>query len=166
VSALPGLIRTFCIRRLARLTAEAFGVPAPVVRGPALSALDTYARFTTAEAERVLLSDPRAEAVQATLFENARHLGSRLRAGLLIRSPQRAAAVLRALYRVIGVEFTSARGEFKVTQCFFAYRYSPLVCRFISALDAGLFSGLSGGGVLEFRRRISEGAAFCEGVLT
>jgi hypothetical protein len=165
VSKVPGFIRTVCIRRLARLTADAFGVPAPGVRGPALAALDTYARFTTAEAERALWSGPGAAAVQARLFSNARQLGRRLRAGLLIGSPERAAAVLRTLYLVIGVEFTSAHGEFRVTRCFFASRYSPLVCGFISSLDAGLFSGLSGGGVLEFRQRISEGAAFCKGVL-
>ena len=161
----PGFIRTICIRRLARLTADAFGLPAPGVRGPAPAALDAYARFTAAEAERALLPGPGAVAVRARLFSSARHLGSRLRAGLLIRSPKRAAAVMRTLYQVIGVEFTSAHGGFMVTRCSFACRYSPLVCGFISSLDAGLYAGLSGGRVLEFRTRITEGASFCKGVL-
>lgn len=72
---------------------------------------------------------------------------------------------MRALYEVIGVEFSSAGGEFTVTKCHFAARYSPAVCGLVSSLDAGLFSGLSGGGELLFRGRITEGAAFCGGAI-
>lgn len=163
--SVPSFVRVWCIRRLARLTAEAFQVPAPAVEGPCSAALDTYAAFTAAQAQRVLVSSSPLEPVQARLFSNARDLGRRLRAGLLVPGPRRAAAVLRALYQVIGVEFRSAGSEFTVPRCYFASRYSPDVCRLISSLDAGLFSGLSDGGVLEFRGRITEGARFCSGAL-
>ena len=159
----PRFLRVPCIRRLSALTADAFQLPRPSIRGPWSEALDAYAAFTAEAARRALRDETRLESLRARLFVNAHDLGSRLRTVLRIRSPRRAASVMRALYAVIGVDFGSANGEFEVLACRFARCYSPQVCRLISSLDDGLFSGLSGGGRLEFRRRVTEGAASCSG---
>ena len=159
----PRFLRVPCIRRLAALTADAFQAPVPRVTGPWPAALDAYAAFTAEAARRALGDETRLETLRARLFVNAHDLGSRLRAALRIRSARRAASVARALYEVIGVDFRCAGGEFRVRACRFSRCYSPQVCRLISSLDDGLFSGLSGGGRLEFDQRITEGAAACTG---
>jgi len=161
----PRIIRAWCIRRLAALTADAFQVPAPVIPGSWSAALDAYAAFTAEQADRALRSPLSLDAVQARLFSNAEGLGRTLRSCLLVSGPRRAASVMRALYRVIGVDFRGAHGTFAVASCAFASRYSPAACRLISSLDAGLFSGLSNGARLEFRERITEGAPRCAGYL-
>jgi hypothetical protein len=163
--SLPPFVRVWCIRRLARLTADAFEMPAPRIEGPWAAALDAYAAYTAAQAARVLRSGAPLEDTRARLFSNARELGTRLRTGLRVRSLRRAASLMRALYKVIGVQFRTTRGGFTVSRCYFASRYSPEVCRLISSLDAGLFAGLSGGGGLQFIMRITEGAPFCGGTL-
>jgi hypothetical protein len=48
-----------------------------------------------------------------------------------------------------------------VAGCRFATTYSPDVCRVMSASDAGLLAGLTGGGRLTFTERISAGAPAC-----
>jgi len=141
-------------------------VPAPEIPAPWTAALDAYAAFTATQAQRVLSSGSPLEPVRARLFSKARDLGSRLRAVLRVRSSRRAGLVMRALYKVIGVDFRSTGGEFTVAKCFFSSRYSPAVCQLISSLDAGLFTGLSGGITLEFRRRITGGFACCTGILS
>jgi predicted ArsR family transcriptional regulator len=55
----------------------------------------------------------------------------------------------------------NGRGELTVRRCAFSEVYSAEVCRLVSALDAGLLAGLSGGDRLEFTRRITEGAPCC-----
>jgi hypothetical protein len=93
--SLPRFVRVRCIRHLARITADAFKVPAPDIRGPWTAALDAYARFTDGEARRVLACGLPLEPLQMRLFSSARDLGSRLRTGLLIRSPRRAAGAVQ-----------------------------------------------------------------------
>jgi hypothetical protein len=176
---MPGFVRKAGLSKLARLTAEAFGDAYPGGRGLSFAeCLERYAEFTSMHAETLLRSDDSARsAAQTRLFSNAQKLGGRLRVLLGIRShgdpSGQAMSVARALYRMIGVDFkaraagrtgnarTSAR--FTVRTCFFSSRYSPEVCRLISSLDAGLLSGLTGGGELVFARRMTEGAIFCEG---
>jgi len=52
-----------------------------------------------------------------------------------------------------------------VKRCYFSQFYSGSVCDLISALDDGVFSGLSGGGRLVFSERLTEGNACCRAKL-
>ena len=54
-----------------------------------------------------------------------------------------------------------ARGEVVINRCYFSRFFSSEVCRLMSAMDAGLFAGLSNGGVLTFSCRITEGQPCC-----
>ena len=73
----------------------------------------------------------------------------------------------RLIYRGLGLDFRgSADGTVVVRRCAFAGVYSPRVCALVSVLDRGLLAGLTGGGVLEFRQRITEGVDCCRACLT
>ena len=150
------------------LTAQAFEAEPPASRGLSHAALlRAYAEFTSRQARIVLSVRPAARSeVETRLFSKAAQLGSRLRALLGVRRADEAMSVARALYRMIGVDFRGCGGEFTVSRCAFAADYSPEVCRLVSSLDSGLFSGLSGGKGLAFTRRITEGAASCRGAVT
>jgi hypothetical protein len=70
------------------------------------------------------------------------------------------------LYRAIGVEVQGdEQGNVTVSRCYFSRFYSGPVCDLISALDDGVFSGLSGGGRLVFSERITEGGVCCRAEL-
>ncbi len=158
---MPGIFRLACIRRLAGLTASAFGVSPRRI-----SCLADYAAFTAEQAEAALNAGAETADVEGRLFNEARCLGGRLRFWLGIRSTREAMSAARALYRLLGVDFKAeASGSFVVRSCFFSSRYSPAVCRLISSLDAGLVCGLTGGARMLFSRRITESFAFCTGVI-
>jgi hypothetical protein len=123
---MPGVLRGAFLRRLFRLTADAFGTTAPgrrgtgyspngysripwiLVRGPSARILDRYAAFTRGQAESVMRDRTRAAEAPRRLFNNAFSLGSRLRALLGVRRMQEAMDVARTLYRLIGVDFSGA----------------------------------------------------------
>jgi hypothetical protein len=152
--SMPRFLRRVFIARLARLTASAFDAEAPRA-----SSLSSYEAFTAEQAEGA------AGNSAERLFSSAHDLGSRLRALLGIRRTDEALAVMRVLYRVIGVDFRCTEEVFVVSRCGFSSTYTPQVCRLISSLDAGLLSGLTNGKSMVFTQRITEGAAFCRGVL-
>jgi predicted ArsR family transcriptional regulator len=161
---LPAAIRRRMIDGLVRATAGAFGVPAPAApsaRGSAF--VEAYAEFTRREVERVRSDGSAAEAVQHRLYEAAREMGRSVRRHAGIRTPGEAMRALRLLYREIGidVEADPAAREVIVRRCAFSARYAPEVCRFVSALDAGMVHGLTGDSTIEFAERITEGAACC-----
>jgi hypothetical protein len=176
---LRGVARRAALRRLARLTADAFDSELPGGRGLSFAtSLERYAQFSSRQAGALLrasagtaadaAADARAgaAAVEGRLFSGAKALGARLRAGLGIRHYVEAMSVARALYRTIGIDFKGCpAGGFRVERCFFSAHYSAPVCRLISSLDAGLLCGLTGGGALRFTHRMTEGAAFCRGVI-
>lgn len=165
---LPEAVRRACISRLHRLTADAFEVKAPALAGSALEHLESYAVFTRAQAAQAARDVARAERVRGRLFENARGLGMKLRSRLGIHSGKEALDAARSLYRLIQVDFHGCpeSASFEVSRCFFSRYYSPAVCRMISSLDSGLLSGLTGGAEMSFRKRITEGAASCRGVVS
>ena len=76
-------------------------------------------------------------------------------------------AAARLIYRGLGIDFKgSAEGRVVIRRCAFATIYTPRVCALVSALDRGLLAGLTGGGVLEFRQRFTEGADSCQACFT
>jgi hypothetical protein len=111
---------------------------------------------------------------------------------LYVRTVEETMAAGRLLYRMLGIDFQGdargevprrgrsprrwpsgystreegERGEVTIARCYFSSYYSPQVCRLMSAMDQGLFAGLSGGGRLIFMTRITEGYDHCQAQFT
>ena len=153
-------------RQLAELfecTAAAFGGEAPATAGLSFDErLLEYARFTAARAEATIRRDDDPEALRDRLYQNAYHLGRRLRKRLRVSNADEAMAATRLLYQCLRVDLRGpVEGEIEVGRCFFSQFYSSQVCQVVSALDAGVVAGLSDGGQLTFYQRITEGHDRC-----
>jgi hypothetical protein len=159
---IPDPVRRWALRALFRATADAFGAPMPDLRGHSADAiLDTYAAYTD-ELARSLRLEPERRLVERRLRSNLERLGRRVRLALGVRTMADALDVAHRLYRLIGIDLTGDdRGQVVVTHCSFAERYSPDVCRVMSASDAGLLAGLTDGDQLTFTERITTGAPAC-----
>jgi hypothetical protein len=161
---LPAGLRNRKLAELARLTAEAFGEPAPRIdelrSGEALRA---YAEFSRAAAERAQgrpASD--LEALETRLFEAAESFGREIRRELRVSTRGDVMAAARLLYRVLEIDLEGDEdGGIVIRRCSFSSVYSPSVCRLMSRLDAGVLAGLAGGGGLKFSERLTEGASCC-----
>jgi hypothetical protein len=159
----PAAARRAALRTLFATTAAGFGCPVPPLGGlDADALLRRYALFTRDQAEAALRDGRDLLALQERLERGARRLGARLRAGLRVRTTKDAMAAARVVYGLLDIDFRgTGRGAITVRRCPFSEIYSADVCRLVSALDAGLLAGLSGGGRLEFTQRITEGAPCC-----
>jgi hypothetical protein len=167
----PLCVRKQILAALFRATAEAFERPVPVLQGLSFDQrLEAYACFTRDHAEQVLRqalpqdlhSGAGTDALTARLYQKAEPLGRKLRAVFRTGSMAEVVALVRWLYRAIGVELVWERGEhLQVDRCYFSGYYSAPVCALISALDDGIFAGLSGGGGLRFSERLTEGGECC-----
>lgn len=159
----PGIVRRRALHELFQATANAFGVSIPVPSDASVDALlERYAIFTAEQATVALKSGKDLAPIRRELFESAYAIGARLRNDLGVGSTADAMAAARALYRMLRIDFRGqAGGDIRIEQCFFSRFYSASVCELISALDQGLLAGLTGGGRLQFRRRITEGATCC-----
>ena len=151
---------------LVQLTADAFTADAPRLEGLSpRAAVNAFAVFTRGEVERVLAagSTMNPEVVRGRLFERARETGRAVRRRLGIVTPVDAFRALRLLYRGIGIDIDAdyRTGRITVRRCAFSNAYTPAVCTFIAALDAGFVSGITGGSTLVFSERITEGGRCC-----
>ncbi len=98
---------------------------------------------------------------------NAYQLGQMHGQMLRVRTIEEVMAMGRILYRILGIEFQgNAQGGVVISHCYFSRFYSGQVCRIMSAMDQGLFAGLSGGGQLVFTSRITEGQPCCRARFT
>lgn len=165
---LPVRLRKKKLLELLRLTALAFGAPAPSVEGLSLADVRrAYAEFSRTMAERALARPADLESVQRRLFDEAERLGREIRAELRVSTPREAMTAAKVLYRELDIHFEGdGEGRIVMRRCFFSQVYSAEVCRLISRLDAGLLAGLAGGGVLEFSERLTEGAGCCRARFT
>jgi hypothetical protein len=156
------------IERLFARTAAAFGRPVPPRHArSAAGRLREYALFTRESAEEAIGGGENLRALDNRLFGAARALGNDYRLRLRVRSTRDAMAAARLIYSGLGIDFRgSAEGKVVIRRCAFAAVYTPRVCALISALDRGLLAGLTAGGELEFRQRITEGADSCRACLT
>ena len=159
----PAVARRAALRALFATTAAGFGCPVPPLDGlDADALLRRYALFTGEQAEAALRDGRDLPALQDRLERGTRTLGARLRAGLRLRTTEDAMAAARMLYGLLDIDLRgSGNGEITVRRCPFSEVYSAEVCRLVSALDAGLLAGLSGGDRLEFTQRITDGAPCC-----
>jgi hypothetical protein len=156
------------IGRLFAATAAAFRRPVSPSRARrAKGLLAEYALFTREHAERALDGGEDLQALEGRLFEAALELGSGYRLRLGVRGFADAMAAARLVYGGLGIDFRGGRdGNVEVRRCAFAAVYTPRVCALISALDRGLIAGLTGGGEIEFRQRLTEGAPACRACVT
>lgn len=165
---LIGWVRRREIELLFARTAAAFGrsVPPQGARG-ASGRLREYALFTRDGAEAALVGGGGLRAQEGRLFDSAQALGRGYRSRLRLRDATDEMAAARLIYRCLGIDFRgSAEGEVSIRDCGFAAFYTPRVCALMSALDRGLLDGLTGGGLLEFRQRLTDGADSCRACLS
>lgn len=160
----PSVLRPFVVRRLLRRSANAFGACLPSSRRPRSGSelLRAYATFSDARAELLLAGRGDLDSVQRDLWRTADQMGRGMRRWLGIKTLADAMAAAGAVYRALDIDLSgSATGDVVVARCSFAAVYGPEVCAVMSALDAGLFAGLTGGRSLTFTQRITEGAPAC-----
>jgi hypothetical protein len=164
---MPEFIKKKKLYELSLLTADAFQSELPELKGLSFAeCLSKYALFTKEQAESYLQSGRPLEEVKHRLYQNSCIFGQKLRKSLHIVTWEEAVTVLKAIYKLIGIDFQYDRqGEIIIKQCFFSKYYSGEVCRLISSLDEGIAAGLSGGGRLCFNQRITEGGSCCKGFL-
>lgn len=164
---LPGPLRSIGIQVLCSTFARVFDVQAPRVAAlPANRALWAFREFSAACMEEALASPEYAAARRAQLGEQARKLGAQVR-HVLRPADGELPRVIRALYAAIEIDVTASReGTFTFRRCFFAGRYTPALCAFMSAFDSGFVGGLYGAGELAFDTRITAGAPCCHACLS
>jgi len=157
----PGALKGEGLRKLFQLTADAFRAPMPDIdRLSHPEKLRAYARFTQEQTQQVKSED--VDPLKERLFRNSRQMGIELREQLHVGTFGESLTAARLLYRALGIDFRSnEKGEVEIKRCYFSEFYSGQVCRLISSLDEGLMAGLSDGGRLSFRTRITEGHSCC-----
>lgn len=164
---LPVFIREEILAELFEATANAFECPVPAHNHLSYAeCLQAYALFTRGQAEKALQTGRDIPAIKVKLYRNAYPLGGKLRQWLGADSMEEVMELGQILYRAIGVEIQGdTQGDVTVKRCYFSQFYSGPVCDLISALDDGVFSGLSGGGRLVFSERLTEGRECCRAKL-
>lgn len=164
---LPVFVHKAILAELFKVTADAFETPVPALRHLSYTAcLQAYAEFTKEQAVKALSSGFDVGDVKERLYQNTYALGKRLRKWFSIETIEEVMRLGKTLYNGIGIEiYRNAQGEVTVKRCFFSQYYSSPVCRLISSLDEGLFSGLSGGRRLAFSERLTEGRECCRAKL-
>lgn len=165
---LPGFIKKKKLKELFCLTADAFQSEPPELRGLSFAeCLLEYAIFTKEQAEVCLQNGLALSEVKQRLYQNADVFGQKLRKSLRIESWDESVQALQFIYGLMDIDFQCGEhGEFLIRRCFFSQYYSGGVCQLISSLDEGLAAGLSGGGKLSFKQRITDGNSCCQGYLT
>ncbi len=164
---LPEFIRAEILGALFEATADAFGCAVPSHEHLSYDeCLRAYALFTSQQAEVALQEGCDRTVLKARLYHNAYPLGEKLRRWFGIDEVGEVMEIGHILYQAIGVDFAGdAQGQVTVSRCYFSQFYSPAACDLISALDDGVFSGLSLGGRLTFSQRITEGEIYCKAKL-
>jgi hypothetical protein len=159
----PQYVKKRALADLFRFTAAAFESDVPPMAGLVSDeCLLQYALFTQDHTERLVRDGHDVEYVQHRLYQSAYELGEMQRARFRIRTVKDVMAMGRVLYRTLGIEFQGdTRGEIVINRCYFSHFYSSQSCQIMSAMDRGLFAGMSNGGQLCFSERITEGRPHC-----
>ncbi len=159
----PDLVKKMALKQLFNSTAAAFEAEIPPLAGlSANECLARYAEFTQAQAEQRLRDGREVEAVEQRLYRNAVEMGKPYGKWLGLGTAADVMAIGRVLYRILATDLQGdAQGEVVIRHCYFSQFFSSEVCRLMSAMDRGLFAGLSNGGELTFSSRITEGQPYC-----
>jgi len=160
---MPDFVKKKALMQLFISTAAAFEVEVPPLAGlTSEECLARYARFAQAQAEQRLRDGREIEGVAQRLYQNTVEMGQRQSKWLRPGAVQDVMDIGRVLYRILDIDLQGdARGEVVINRCYFSRFYSADVCRLMSAMDRGLFAGLSNGGELTFSSRITEGQPCC-----
>ncbi len=159
----PEFVKKRALAQLFSATAEAFEAEVPSLAGlDSKECLARYARFAQTLAGQQLRDGRDMEALEQRLYRNAVEMGRLNRKWLGPRNVEDVMAIGRVLYHILDIDLQGdARGEVVISRCYFSRFYSAGVCRLMSAMDRGLFAGLSNGGELTFSSRITEGQPCC-----
>jgi hypothetical protein len=159
----PELVRKMALNKLFYATAVPFGLePPPLARLTSDECLARYARFVQAHAGQRLHDENDPQELEQRLYQSAVEMGGMLNKWLRLHTMQEVMAAARVLYQILTIDLQGdARGEVVIPRCYFSDFYSVEVCRLMSAMDRGLFAGLSNGGELTFTSRITEGQPCC-----
>ena len=161
---MPDTVKKRGLRQLCEATAAGFEVDPPCFTRDSYEAeLMDFAMFTKSAAGRALQRPALLPVVQIRLYDHAKVLGSALRRQFRVRNKQEALEAVRLVYRAIGIDLKAdIHGSITVNRCFFADYYPADVCELISSVDAGMFTGLTGGEHLAFSERITSGCTYCK----
>jgi hypothetical protein len=163
----PKRIKRKNLNSLFESTAMAFGVDTPDLANLSYrQCLEKYAVFTGLEVEKRLQSGDGIAEIRHSLYLHAYNLGDRLRKQLHLSKRKDVLAVVRVLYKAIGIDFRGINdGSVEIHSCYFSRFYSTATCLVMSSMDEGIVAGLSGGGTLSFSERITEGKPCCKAFL-
>lgn len=166
-NSLPIIVRKKILVELFKATAKSFKCPAPALDHLSYDkCLRTYAEFTREQAENALQAGDDILAIRIRLYENASPLGAKIRKWFGVETMGEVMALGHILYKAIGVEMQGdTQGDVTVKSCYYSQFYSGRICSLISAMDDGVFSGLSGGCRLAFSERLTEGKGSCRAKL-
>jgi len=164
---LPSFIKKRELNKLFQLTALAFGNEIPSLNGLSYDEiLAKYAQFTKTSVDQCIARGDNIREIQDRLFHQACEYGKMWREKFDISDMNDVMKAGKILYRAIGIEFMGTEsGAIRIGSCFFSQFYSPSTCQAVGSLDAGIMAGLSGGSILSFSRRITEGFSFCKAQL-
>ena len=159
----PTFVKKWALHDLFTATATAFDCPAPPYKGLSYrECLQRYAQFTQSQVEAMIRNGQDLAVAEQRLYESARRLGERYARLLPIHSQAEMMAIGRLLYAILDIDFQSnAQGDVVICRCYFSDFYTGPICRVMSAMDRGLFAGLSQGGQLRFSAQITDGAPCC-----
>lgn len=159
----PTFVKKRALHDLFAATAAAFGCAAPPYQRLAYrECLHLYARFTQSQVEALLCAGSDLAMVEERLYEHAFQLGKKYARLLRIQNQAEMRVIGRLLYSILDIDFQSnAQGAVVIRRCYFSRFYTGPICQVMSAMDRGLFAGLSAGGQLRFTSRITEGAPCC-----
>lgn len=163
----PAWVRKVEAATILGVFAKAFDVDPPATEDlSADEALFVFREFTAACMEAALADERVAAEYRARLGAGGLRLGTQLRALLNVRLSS-SFAFAQFLYRGIGIELVADEaGCLQFGPCFFAGRYTPADCWFMSAFDEGFLRGImSVDGSLHFSCRLTEGAECCRAEL-
>lgn len=160
---IPAAIKKQYLQQLFAIVADAFAVGAPQIKSLSFQrGLQQFAAFSKMQAECAIRSNRDLRFIKDRLYEEAHQLGQNIRKQFRIKTQQDVVRAAAMIYRVLGIDFRcDLQGEALYTRCFFSRFYTREVCEVISAIDAGVLAGLSGGARLSFRQRITEGQDCC-----
>lgn len=160
----PAFVKKKELMNLFEITASAFEKTVPPMEGLSFEeCLTQYAHFTKSEVDKLNIHGEGLQTIQDLLYQSAYEFGHKFRKQFRISTARDVMEVGRFLYKILGIEFKGTdKGAITISKCFFSQHYSPSTCHVISSLDAGMIAGLSGGGVMKFSERITEGSKSCK----
>jgi len=163
---LPTFVKKKKIQELFELTAEAFQSDLPAIKKLSYNdCLKAYAHFSKTKAGEAIKLHKNTQAVKQRLYRNAYRMGEKLRKDFRIETQVEVLRLSKILYKILKIDFTGyTSGEVIIKRCFFSQFYTPDVCGIISSLDEGVAAGLSAGGRLVFKERITEGNECCQAI--